>query len=395
MPQTPASSEAHPGIFGRVIDAETHEAVRRAAIKVYTSKEQWDQFTDGEGRFRFPDLAPGDYFLIAHRDGYSDRAYQVERSDFVAQKELSLELHRQGVIAGRVTDGAGQPIQRATIEALRPRNGGGIDVAGGTESNDLGEYRLAGLNPGTYQVRATFREGRNSELDTMPVRLATAWYGGSDKAPGITVKTGGVSTGIDFTLDTVSPATVRGTLRTEAGVLSDPATLWILGQAGEGGNNATGRDGKFEIQDVAPGTYSISAQTLDKTSPLFGIATVSVRGADVDNVEIVLRPVPRVDVEVRMEGNAPVDLSRAAVYFVRTAQVTAWPMEIGLLGEDKKFPVSLIPGDYSISFEQSIVDLGVRSVTLDDEPVTNWRLRMNDSPVTRKMVIVIGSKASK
>jgi len=392
MPQSPTSGDARPGVFGRAVDAETHEVVRRAAIKVYTSKEQWDQFTDGEGRFRFPDLAPGDYFLVAHRDGYSDRAYQVERSDFVAQKELPVELHRQGVIAGRVTDGSGLPIQRATIEALRPRNGGGVDVAGGTESNDLGEYRLASLDPGTYRVRATFREGRSSEFDTTPVRVATVWYGGSDKAPGITVKIGGVSTGIDFTLDAVSPSTVRGNLRTEAGILSAPVTLWIIGQAGEGGHNATGRDGKFEIPDVAPSTYTISAQTLNKTSPLFGMTTVNIRGTDMDNVEILLRPVSRVDVEVQVEGDASADLGRAAVYFVRSAQITALPMEIGQLGTDKNFSVSLIPGDYSMSFDQSILNLGVRSVTLDGKPVTNWRFRMDDSSVTKKMVIAIGSK---
>jgi hypothetical protein len=67
-------------------------------------------------------------------------------------------------------------------------------------------------------------------------------------------------------------------------------------------------------------------------------------------------------------------------------------MEIGQLGTDKKFSVSLIPGDYSMSFDQSIVNLGVQRVTLDDKPVTNWKFRMDDSSVTRKMVIAIGSK---
>src|SRR5260370_34870364 len=37
-----AASEPKPiaGIFGRVLNAETHEAVRRAAIKIYTAKDQ-------------------------------------------------------------------------------------------------------------------------------------------------------------------------------------------------------------------------------------------------------------------------------------------------------------------------------------------------------------------
>src|SRR5262245_51902995 len=81
-PQTPHASEPRAGIFGRVLDADTREAVRRAAVKIYTSKDQWDELTDGEGRFRFSELVPGDYTLIAHRDSYTDRAYKLERSDF-------------------------------------------------------------------------------------------------------------------------------------------------------------------------------------------------------------------------------------------------------------------------------------------------------------------------
>jgi hypothetical protein len=79
-PQTPLTSEPRIRVFGRVLDAERHQVVRRAAVKIYTSKDQWGEITDSEGRFRFTELAPGDYTLIAHRDGYTNRVHKVERS---------------------------------------------------------------------------------------------------------------------------------------------------------------------------------------------------------------------------------------------------------------------------------------------------------------------------
>ncbi|HEY1494609.1 MAG TPA: carboxypeptidase-like regulatory domain-containing protein [Candidatus Solibacter sp.] len=223
-----AAAQPAAGIFGRVANGETHEAVRRAAIKVYDAKEQWDMLTDGEGRFTFPDLAPGDYTLIAHRDGYTDRAYKVERSDFAERKELLVELHAQAVITGRAVDGLGQALQSVQIQALGT---GSNMVIASTESNDLGVYRLSGLDPGTYRLRAQYREGRTSEFDPTPLMLARA-----ETPTDIVVKAGSLTTGIDFVLTVSQPVTVRGTLRMK-----------------KGGRSGAGREGKFEIGELALG----------------------------------------------------------------------------------------------------------------------------------------------
>jgi hypothetical protein len=392
-PQTAASPQATTGIFGRVVNVGTHEPIRRVAIKVYTSKDQWDDLTDGEGRFRFPKLARGEYRLIAHRDGYTDRAYKVERSDFDEQKELPIELYPQGVIAGKVMDGLGQPLQSAQIQALAPdTRAGKVDVSSSAETNDLGEYRLSGLDPGTYRLRAVYREGRNSELDPTPLTMASSYYGGPDKPTAIAVKAGSSVTGIDFTLNPAQPLTVRGTLHTETGVLSEPASLWIMGQNGEGGHNGNGKDGEFEIGDLSPGTYTISAETLNETAPLFGLATVAIRGEDVGSVDLVLHAIPKIEAEIRMEGGAPAGVKLGSIYFIRTDAVTAMNMQIGHPDKDQKFTIALIPGEYSLSFDESINTIGVQRVTLDDKLITDWKLQVDGSPQTKKLVIVLGPK---
>ena len=394
QPQATTTEIAKPpaGIFGRVVDSQTHSPVRRANIRVSTAHDQWDEITDIEGRFRFPELSVGDYRLVAHRDGYTDRAYVVEKSDFSAQKELPVELRPQALITGTVVDGSGQPLQFARVEALTSLSlAGATQVIASAETNDLGEYRLFSLNPGTYRLRAGWRGGRSSEFDPTPVRMAVSFYGVNGTRTEVSAKAGAVITGIDFTLRPVHPAVVRGTLRTESGALSEPATMWISGRDGEGGHNAGGRDGKFEIQDVGTGTYIVSAETLSKTNPMSGVATVEVHADDVDAVEIVLRPVPKIEAEIRVEGGS-LDLDPGAIYLIRTEPVFGLGMNIGNPDKSGNFTLPLIPGEYNLSFDTVFTTRGIRSVTFDDKPVTNWKIQIDESSSGKKLIIMVGPR---
>lgn len=380
-------------IRGRVIDADTREAVRRAVVKVYNARDRRDEITDAEGRFQFSDLAAGDYALIAHRDGYSNRAYKLERSDFDDPKELLVEVRRQGVITGRVRNTEGEPLQRATIQALIPQGGDGAEMAGPrTETNDLGEYRLSGLEPGTYRVKATFREGRRSPFHPMPLLLATSYYGSPAGPTEIAIKHRSVVTGVDFVLSPARPASVRGRLRTENGVFRGSVSLWIEGHNAEVGKGGSGAEGKFEIGELAPGRYTILAQTRGDPAPKFGLATVEVGVSDVENVELVLRPMTRIEAEIRIEGGGPVR-PPGSVYFSSIGGSIGHQFETGRPDERGKFSLALVPGDYRATFDSSAdssaVSLVVRSVSLDDEPTTMGRIRIGESPEPKKLVIVM------
>jgi hypothetical protein len=56
-------------IAGRIVNAQTRDPVRRVVIEISGPNNKWHEFSDGEGHFRFLDLKPGEYELIAHRDG--------------------------------------------------------------------------------------------------------------------------------------------------------------------------------------------------------------------------------------------------------------------------------------------------------------------------------------
>ena len=379
------------GIFGRVVNAETHEPVRRSAIKIYNSKGQWDEFTDGEGRFRFPAIAAGTYTLVAHRDGYSDRAYKIDPSDFEKINELSIQLHPQGIITGRVVDTRGLPLRAAQVQALGPQTKNRpTEAIGSAETNDLGEYRLSALEPGQYRLRSTYRAGRSSEFDPTPLTMATAYFGGAEKTPELIVKAGSSTSGIDFVLDPVQPATVRGTMHTDAGVSVPSASLWISGLGGEGGHNGQARDGRFEIGDVGPGTYTVSAQTMGEASPLYGVTTVNVRSTDPDEIDLVLLAVPRIVCEVRLATGISVDTKGSAIYFTGMNHLTGMNMQIGHLNQDRKFSLPLIPDDYLLSFDNALSKIGVQNVTLNGKPVTDWKFHIDQLPQVNNILIVLG-----
>ncbi len=351
------------------------------------------ELTDGEGRFKFPPLKRAEYGLATHRDGFTDRTYKVELSDFDQPKELPVELFPQGVITGKVVDGYGQPLQDVRIEALPVLPGKtNPQVDTGESTNDLGEYRVSGLNPGIYKVRATYRDGRESEFDSTPITTASSFFGDAAKPTEFTVKAGTVIAGIDFVLNPVRPVSVHGTVRTEQGQPVDRATLWIASSDG-GGHNGSAEDGKFEISDVSPGRYTISAETLDKTMPLFGAGSVEVRGEDVSGINLVMHPTPKIEGQIQVAGGGDdANLSKVQIMFLTRDRTQLMPMVLEHPDNAGAFGVALRPGEYTLTVQLLPGNLQVAKVMLDDTLVTNWKIRVDSSSAPKKLVIVLSRK---
>ena len=132
-----AQAPSQRGLSGQVVNALTHRPVRRAVVKVSTNDEEWYEFTDVEGKFRFATLAAGDYSLTVRRDLFTNTEAKIERSQFDSPTELRIEMLPQGLIAGGVVDGVGEGLP-AHIDALVRRSAGKMEVVGGVETNDLG-----------------------------------------------------------------------------------------------------------------------------------------------------------------------------------------------------------------------------------------------------------------
>jgi hypothetical protein len=164
-------------IVGQVVDATTGAPVGEAIVRLTLPKYVDDPttpkgrvMTDGEGRFFFTDLHPGEYWLNASKDGYSPGIYGQRRASgqnvllSLAEGErlmdVTLRVWKYGVIAGTVLDEAGEPVVGVAVRALVKDVFAGRTRYGNVQiisepiatTDDRGMFRLSQLMPGTYVV---------------------------------------------------------------------------------------------------------------------------------------------------------------------------------------------------------------------------------------------------
>src|SRR5688500_2277730 len=208
-------------ISGRVVAADTGSPIRRAQIRINSRDANFNRnvATDSEGRYEFTGLSDGRYRLFVSKAGYVALEYGQARP-FEAGKPLDIatgqvlekmdfSLPRGSAITGRITDEFGDPITDVQVQAMRYQfvNGQRDLVPTGrfAQTDDLGAYRLFGLMPGDYIVRASLRDmpmGRPVEPGQNQTGYPGTYY------PGVT--------------DVGQAQTVTVTLGQEAGSIAFP-----------------------------------------------------------------------------------------------------------------------------------------------------------------------------
>ena len=141
---------------------------------------------------------------------------------------LTLALFHSSAIAGRVVDPNGDPVDGAGLRVLRlPKSGRGtpqMRAAGAT--NDIGEFRVAGLEPGSYLLVAVPRQGmQDDSLPTHPVPTFFPGVTSPDQAQPIVIERGLSALGLQMVM-------MDGVLSTVTGAVVD-----VIGQPVTGGGS--------------------------------------------------------------------------------------------------------------------------------------------------------------
>ena len=280
--QTPPTDTAKEPIRieGKAINAVDGTPLRNVEIALFGEGMKAAK-SGADGRFSI-DITPGTYRVSIQRAGFVLRRrprteltngamLQLKEGDKIA--DVTIPLWPAAVIRGKVLDASGEPVSGAMVTVQNPnrlRGRGSMRWGIGGRpgmTDDNGDFRLFGLDPGKYVVVATpagALGGMIDESETDPakdVRTVPTYYPGvadQRQATPITLKSGD-ELPLNIVLTTARTVHVKGKVM---GAKTAAAVMMMSDNFSFGGR-AEVKDGKFDIGGVAPGRYMLQAVTFE------------------------------------------------------------------------------------------------------------------------------------
>lgn len=324
-------------LTGRVVDGLSGEPIPRARVRVMLPGVQRPPVLTGtDGAFTFTNLPAGGFSVLADKSTYlTGRFPEPSRSVRIGSQRTMLRdgqsldnvvvpMYRGSAITGRVFDAHGDPVEYASVSALRLVPGGKPQMRAGQQTNDLGEFRLARLEAGTYIVVVGPRRHPPDEIpagaEQQPQPVPTYYPSTTsvDQAQPLTLERGQSVSGLDVVLAEGTMVTVNGIVARRDGQPMPGRAFVNARSAGgrlgmmDGAGSSVGPDGSFRLM-LPPGEYIIQAhaqaQTSDPSpqprSEQTGAVRVSLGGSPVETVVITVGPLATASGRVLFEGSTP------------------------------------------------------------------------------------------
>jgi len=177
-PPNRATSPDCGSIEGKVVRADSGAPIPNARVTLgpaggAADAETIETVTDASGNYIFRPLEPAfpwpaGYRVSASAEGYQSAAFgAVGNSEFATTIPLTGGMHFHAdfklntfqTISGTVRDADGFPLAAVRVRAYRVRYsliGRRMKIAKTGLTNDLGDFRLSGLEPGDYYVSASY-----------------------------------------------------------------------------------------------------------------------------------------------------------------------------------------------------------------------------------------------
>jgi hypothetical protein len=420
----PADESARASLAGRVVKEPGGEPIKKAVIELIReaageSTHNYTATSDGEGNFEIHEILPGRYRILIERSGYvfvdaRHHASDAAALSFERGQALSDQVFRMlptAVVTGRVLDEDGDPMPGANVAVFRRRPGanGRTEEVSGERTNDLGQYRISGMMPGRYLIGVTpptdfanvLAPHKNDAAKPDLAYVPTYYSNTTDRSQASPIDLrAGDEVPIDFSLARVPTARIRGTVAN----LTEGAHTVVVLHANDGSlvfsESEVGKDGKFEIRDVAPGSYNLMAiESIDDKARV-ARQTEQVAGANIDGVR--LSPVPGATIhgQLRVAGS-PIDFSKIALN-LSPADEQHWEGIIGSLGgsnvkADGSFEWKDVPpGTYYITatgVEDRLTDYFVETVSAGAHDLRDAGLTISGGSVF--LDVSLNSKGSK
>jgi uncharacterized protein (DUF2141 family) len=417
-------------VAGIVSKDPSSEPVKKALIELIAESPgeggNYTALTGADGSFRIENVAPGRYRLFVERAGFQEVDKRHHRTDgrvlalSAGQelKDLSIRLQAAAVVEGHVTDEDGEPMAEAQVAVLRQRFVAGRihwDQVGAERTNDLGEYRVAGLAGGSYFVSCTpppdFRslievtmnapseQRRNLAAASEKVATAyqTTYYPGTpDRSQATPIQLrGGDDFPVNFSLTPRPSLTIRGSVvnlppGSAAAITLQSKDLSLVLNGAE-----MHKDGSFEIRDVSPGAYTILATVENVAAPMVARQSLQLTTTSVDGLRLVPQSGGAIRGRVRTEGQGNSRTDRSQMFLLlRSADgdddaVAAFTLDgfssVAHVSADGSFEwKNVLPGHYSvlISEASAMPDWFVKSVSAGGREVADGGFDVSGGTIT-------------
>jgi hypothetical protein len=402
-------------VEGIVLDSLTGRPVAHTHVRIELEGEKGPRIifaTSGtDGRFKFRGLEAGEYSIEAEKVGYAPYCNNSDGDecgftleDRENKKDLEVKLVPAGAISGRVLDSTGEPVAFASVSTER---------GGSARTDDEGRFRIGGLTPGSYRVRADpqhislppeIRTDGSAELHHI-----TTYYPGTIQrklAARVAVAPGAETEGLEIRLAAAPIIRVSGRV-----LNADRAKqVWISGNQRNGVglfHSVVRADGTFTLWRLTPGKYVVRVAGELSPGELWASAeqALQVEQANIEGLEfLIMAPF---EVKGHLEPRVGIEDLRVTMRLVGTIE-TMTPAD---RGTDGAFQFTQVrPGRYQVrlssgyvksvragpeEIEGSIVDLSRGSpgelivrVGLDAASVSGM-VKRDDKPASGARVVAV------
>ena len=356
--------------------------------------------TDERGEYALLGMPPGAYALTAGRSGYLTVQYgqrrpreagrRIELGVGEALMHMDIELSRAAVVAGTVVDERGEPVPGARVEAMEPRLLDWRRVvvpAGIATTDDVGAFRISGLNPGRYTLRASTMDTWEGSDKRETYAHAVTYYPGSalsERAQSIQLAVGQEIANLNFALSVERATRLSGRAQNADGkpMPNQPVTLSRLtggvGGAllplGPGRSVRTKPDGSFQIDGIPPGDYQLGT-ALGSTETVTRLLALS--GTDIANIVLTGRRVTTLSGTITTDEATPLPFPTQRLQVVATrvggddeGQPGSRARRLAVRA-DGAFSFPDVDGQYIFRVNGLPDDWMVRSVTLNGRDITD------------------------
>jgi hypothetical protein len=407
LSQAPARDDVAPtvgagSIAGTVVsDHMPPVPIRRAIVTVTGAdlRPSRSAITDDDGRFSIGGLPPGRFTLTAVRASFITSEFGAKRPgrpgttialrDGEAVRGISMRLWRGAVVTGVLRDDSGLPVEGVTVAAVPVRREPSNRTLSnnGAVTDDAGEFRIFGLEPGAYVVMATppistrgLVAASERDVDAALERLSRGLGRGTTSTPAaaptaaadspafdyapiffpgtavlsqaaiINLAAGHEEAGLNFALQRVATAAVEGLLTRVDGRPASGARVQLTAVTPTGAfpsltpfteNAITAPDGTFRMPAVPPGDYRVVARTAvdpatrtvpaglaspDPPASLWAATELAIGSGGVHRIALVAQPGITVSGRIRVDVRDGMAAPPLPQLFIGL-----WPTSIGTL----------------------------------------------------------------